>query len=217
VHVDHVIRAAGPDGLDACVRRLADSLGVGWRPGGQHPSGGTRNAVIPLAASAYLEVVEVTDREVASSTAFGAAIAARSDAGGGWVGWVLAVDDVAAWSARLGLAVVSGTRRRPDGTELRWRTLAPDLLADDPDLPFLITWDVPAELHPSAGGGGPGHPRLSGVEVVADPFRLADRFGDDPGVALPGVAVVVRPPVPGECPGLSAVTVTTSAGPVRLV
>jgi hypothetical protein len=225
VHVDHVIYAAGPEGLGATAERLSRALGVGATPGGRHPSWGTRNAVIPLACTAYLEVVEVVDRPIALGTDFGAAIVAGSDAGGGWWGWVVAVDDVGVWAARLGWAVAEGVRRRPDGTELRWRTLGSDVLDTAPDLPFLITWDVPADQHPSAGDPGSSipessRPRLTGVELAGDPSRLAAWMGTELGntsvVRLAGVTVEVRPPATGCAPGLSAVTFATPRGAVRL-
>lgn len=225
MQVDHVIYAAGPEGLDATAERLSRALGMGATPGGRHPSWGTRNAVIPLACTAYLEVVEVVDRPIALEADFGAAIAAGSDAGGGWLGWVVAVDDIGAWAARLGSAVAEGVRRRPDGTELRWRTLCSDILDTDPDLPFPITWDVPADQHPSAGDPGsstPGssRPWLTGVELVGDPSRLAawlgTELGSTPDVRLAGVTVEVRPPATGCVPGLCAVTFATPNGSVRL-
>ena len=214
MHVDHLIHAAGPAGLAAEAQRLAGALGAGWTPGGEHPSWGTRNAVIPLAGLTYLEVVEVADPAVAAGTAFGSAVAARCDGGGGWLGWVVAVDDVDAVAAGSGQVVAAGTRRRPDGSRLHWRTLGVEVLRTDPDLPFLITWDVPAALHPSAGAGPV--PRLSRVEVAGDVARLAGRLGGDPQQALDGVRVEVRPPEPGTVPGLRAASFDTAAGRVRV-
>jgi Glyoxalase-like domain len=212
MQVDHVIYAAGPAGLEVDADRLAALLGAQAVPGGRHPGWGTRNALIPLAARAYLEVVEVIDRPVALGTAFGSAVAARSDAGGGWVGWVMAVDDVAGRSGRLGREVASGSRRRPDGVELRWRTLGVDVLVTEPELPFLISWDVPDGLHPASGARPGTAPRLTGLELVGDAARLSTWIGADPATAFPGITVTVAPAGSGRHAGLTGVTLITAAG-----
>ncbi|UJH69816.1 VOC family protein [Ornithinimicrobium sp. INDO-MA30-4] len=61
MRIDHVCYAAGPEGLQATARRLADALGVYAHEGGVHPRFGTRNMVLPLADGRYIEVVEVLD------------------------------------------------------------------------------------------------------------------------------------------------------------
>ena len=43
----------------------------------------------------YLEVVEVLDHPASDKAPFGQAVRARSELGGGWLGWVVAVDDIA--------------------------------------------------------------------------------------------------------------------------
>jgi hypothetical protein len=213
MRVDHVIFAAGPAGLDADADRLAALLGAAAVPGGRHPGWGTRNVLIPLAGRAYLEVVEVVERPVALGTAFGSAVAARSDAGGGWVGWVVAVDDVAGSSVRLGREVASGHRRRPDGVELRWRTLGVDVLVTDPELPFLISWDVPDGLHPASGAQAvAAGPRLAGLELAGDAARLSTWIGADLTTAFPGITVTVTPAGSGRPAGLSRVTLVAAAG-----
>jgi hypothetical protein len=215
MQVDHVIYAAGPGGLEADADRVAALLGAAAVPGGRHPGWGTRNALIPLAGRAYLEVVEVVDRPVAVGAAFGSAVAARSDAGGGWVGWVMAVDDVAGWSGRLGRDVASGNRRRPDGVELRWRTLGVDVLVTEPELPFLISWDVPDRLHPASDARpATAAPRLTGLELAGDADRLSTWIGADPTTAFPGITVTMAPAGSGPRAGLSGVTLVTAAGDV---
>ena len=115
MRLDHVSYAAGPEGLDGTSRRLADALGVELVDGGVHPRFGTRNRVLPLASGHYLEVVAVLDHPVADKVPFGQAVKARTDLGGGWLGWVVAVDDLSEVEARLGRSAVQGHRRRPDG------------------------------------------------------------------------------------------------------
>ena len=50
--------------------------------------------ILPLADSTYLEIVEVLDHPASDKAPFGQAVRARSALGGGWLGWVVAVDDI---------------------------------------------------------------------------------------------------------------------------
>src|ERR1700710_3069058 len=120
MRLDHVSCAPDPDGLAATAARLSDSIGVKSVDGGVHPRFGTRNRVLPLRGGHYVEVVEVLDHPVADKVPFGQAVRARSQVGGGWLAWVLSVDEMSSVQARLARPPVIGHRRLPDGTELRW-------------------------------------------------------------------------------------------------
>ena len=115
MRLDHVSYAAGPDGLKGTAARIGALLGEEFRDGGIHPRFGTRNMVLPLTAGTYLEVVEVLDHPASDKAPFGQAVRARSELGGGWLGWVVAVDDSAPLEERLGRSAVNGNRHRPDG------------------------------------------------------------------------------------------------------
>src|SRR5450631_1923637 len=119
MRLDHLSYAAGSEGLASCVQRLGSTLGASFRDGGLHPRFGTRNFVLPLAAGCYLEVVEALDHPAVDTAPFGRAVRARTEAGGGWLGWAVRVDDLAAVEDRLGRKAVDGHRRRPDGFDLR--------------------------------------------------------------------------------------------------
>ena len=207
---DHVILAAGPEGLDATAARVAAALGATARPGGVHTTFGTRNAIVPLGAG-YLEVVAVEDADVAAGHPFGAAVARRCAASGGWVGWAVAVDDVAPVCARLGTTPVPGGRVRPDGVRLAWEQAGVEALADRPWLPFFLHWDVPADLHPAVGG--PGGVTVTRVDLAV-PAGLADADADLRTWlgAAPPVPVAWTPGTPGP----TAVTFTTPHGNVTL-
>ena len=102
MRLDHLSYAAGPEGIGACVQRLGSTLGAAFFDGGLHPRFGTRNFVLPPAGGVYLEVVEALDHPAADKAPFGQAVKARSAAGGGWLAWVIAVDDIEKVEHRLG-------------------------------------------------------------------------------------------------------------------
>ncbi len=152
MHLDHLSFAAGPDGAHQTAARLGRSLGAEFSDGGFHPRFGTRNLTLPLATGRYLEVVEVLDHPAADKAAFGQAVRARSADGGGWLGWVVAVDDLTPIERRIGRPAIDGHRHLPDGGLLEWQQLGVKGLQADPQLPFFVHWLSDAGAHPSVGG-----------------------------------------------------------------
>ena len=156
MRVDHVSYAAERDGLEATARRLADQLGVEPVDGGLHPRFGTRNVILPLAHERYVEVVEVLDHPASDKAPFGQVVRARSESGGGWMGWCVSVDDLSEVETRLERKAVDGNRTPDDGVELLWKQIGVKGLIADPQLPFFIHWLSPATQHPSARGAESG-------------------------------------------------------------
>jgi hypothetical protein len=212
MRLDHLSFAAGPDGLASTAQRIGGLLGRDFVDGGVHPRFGTRNMTLSLADNTYLEIVEVLDHPASDKAPFGQAVRARSALGGGWLGWVVAVDDIAPVEARLGRAAVIGSRHRPDGTELRWRQIGVNGLISDPQLPFFIQWESPAELHPSAGGDDTFS--LACLEIAGDPQRVSEWLGYT--VEAPLEDIKVEWVAPHGTPGILAVQVQTPTGLVRL-
>jgi hypothetical protein len=212
MRLDHVSYAAGPDGLGGTAERIGARLGERFVDGGIHPRFGTRNMVLPLADHTYLEVVEVLDHPASDKAPFGQAVRARSALGGGWLGWVVAVDDIAKVEARLGRESVQGNRHRPDGFELRWRQIGVKGLQSDPQLPFFIEWESPLAEHPSAGATGAVH--LGTLEIAGDPHRVSDWLGDS--VAEPLDDVEVEWVARHGTPGIIAAQFQTPNGLVRV-
>jgi len=212
MRLDHVSYAAEPDGLAATAARLGAMLGERFRDGGIHPRFGTRNMVLPLDAGTYVEVVAVLDHPASDKAPFGQAVRARSQDGGGWLGWVVSVDDMAKVEARLGRDSVQGNRYRPDGVELRWRQIGVIGLQSDPQLPYFVKWQCTPELHPSAGGSG--DVRLRALEIAGDPNRVSDWLGNS--VEGPLLDVDVEWVAPHGTPGVVAVQFETPNGPVRI-
>jgi hypothetical protein len=187
-------------------------LGREFHDGGVHPRFGTRNMTLPLAGNMYLEIVEVLDHPASDKAPFGQAVRARSALGGGWLGWVVAVDDITTVETRLGREAAPGHRYRPDGIELHWKQIGVNGLIADPQLPFFIEWEVPAELHPSAGADGSYS--LGCLEIAGDPGRVSEWLGET--VEAPLEDVKVDWVAPHGTPGILAAQFLTPNGLVRL-
>jgi hypothetical protein len=212
MRLDHVSYAAGPDGLKSTAARIGALLGEDFRDGGIHPRFGTRNMVLPLAGGTYVEVVEVLDHPASDKAPFGQAVRARSAGGGGWLGWVVAVDDISLIEEGLGRESVPGNRHRPDGVELRWRQIGVKGLQSDPQLPFFVQWESPADLHPSTGATE--SVRMAALEIAGDPKRVSDWLGNC--VDGPLEDVDVEWVAPHGTPGVVAVQFGTPDGTVRI-
>lgn len=212
MHLDHLSYAAGPDGLEATARRLSELIGEEFREGGIHPRFGTRNRVLPLVAGHYLEVVEVLDHPASDKAVFGQVVRARTEAGGGWLGWVVSVLDISTVEARLGQSAVQGNRRLPDGFDLRWKQLGVNGLQADPQLPYVVQWEVDSERHPSYDASG--RLALKAVEIAGDQRRICAWLGEPAVAALEEVEVDWV--APHGQPGILAVHLSTPSGTVRL-
>ncbi len=212
MRLDHLSYAAGPDGLAGTARRIGELLGEEFRDGGIHPRFGTRNMVLPLSQGTYLEVVEVLDHPASDKAPFGQAVRARSALGGGWLGWVVCVDDIGRVEERLGRQSAPGNRHRPDGVELRWRQIGVTGLQADPQLPFFVQWQSPETEHPSSGASGGLH--LDTLEIAGDSQRVNDWLGDP--VSDPLEDVKVEWVAPHGTPGVVAAKFNTTSGLVRI-
>jgi hypothetical protein len=212
MRLDHLSFAAGPDGLASTAQRLGGLLGTDFVDGGVHPRFGTRNMILPLGGGTYLEIVGVLDHPASDKAPFGQAVRARSLLGGGWLGWVVAVDDITEVEQRLGRESATGNRHRPDGTELRWRQIGVNGLISDPQLPFFIEWSIPDSLHPSTGAQG--DVSLACLEIAGDPQRVSEWLGET--VEAPLEDVKVDWVAPHGTPGILAAQFQTSNGLVRI-
>ena len=212
MRLDHLSFAATPDGLATTAQRIGQLLGTEFVDGGVHPRFGTRNMILPLGGGTYLEVVEVLDHPASDKAPFGQAVRARSAAGGGWLGWVVAVDDITDVETRLGREAVKGNRHLPNGEELLWQQIGVNSLITDPQLPFFIEWASPASMHPS-NGANPEF-SLATLEIAGDPQRVSEWLGET--VEAPLEDVKVEWVAPNGTPGINAVQIQTPSGLVRL-
>lgn len=201
MHVDHLIFATGPDGLKAEAARLADALGTEYKDGGFHPRFGTQNHIIPLADARYIEVVEVLDHPAADKAAFGQAVRARSEMGGGWMGWVVSVADIAPYEQRLDRSAVPGLRHFPDGRRLEWVQIGIRGLIADPQLPYFLEWKSDESLRPAALRGDV---RLTRMQISGSADRLSEWLAAPVADEIDGVHLDLA--APHGAPGISNVT-----------
>jgi Glyoxalase-like domain len=167
--LDHVI--LGCNDLDAGVDYVYQRTGVRAAPGGVHPGAGTRNALLSLGALRYLEIIAPDPLQSASTDPRHVA-SLKNPA---LVGWAVHRNDLNEFASTLrggGVECVGpkpGSRSRPNGATLNWRSLT---LKNDSDgvLPFFIEWDAKS-LHPSMDA--PAGCRLSGISIATpDPAGL---------------------------------------------
>jgi len=219
MRLDHLSYAAGPDGLIATAKWIGELLGQEFEDGGVHPRFGTRNYTLPLRGGLYLEVVEALEHPASDKAPFGQAVKARSALGGGWMGWVVRVDDMTPVEKRLGRAAVPGNRHKPNGSELLWKQIGINDLLVDPQLPYFIQWESPSELHPGNAGSDV---TLTCLEISGDPNRVRDWVGEDlkdrvdPWTGQPAENVEIRWAAEHGTPGLLAANFRGPAGEVRI-
>jgi hypothetical protein len=145
--LDHIL-VGSPD-LDAGIKFIEERTGVRAAFGGVHPGAGTRNALLSLGKNRYLEIIAPDPQQPASADARDL----RKLEEPALVAWAQHPGDIEAFAQRLkgeGIEVIGpkpGSRKRPDGRVLNWKTLA---LKDDADglFPFFIEWGS-GTIHPS--------------------------------------------------------------------
>ncbi|MFF0199904.1 VOC family protein [Streptomyces sp. NPDC005017] len=200
--LDHLVLAT-PD-LAGTVADFARRTGVTPAPGGVHVGLGTRNHLVSLGGSAYLEIIgpdpEQSGHEGPRAFAVDVLPVPRT------VTWAIRPADL---DATIATARARGydpgpahamSRRTPDGTLLSWR------LTDGADahpsglVPFLIDW------------GDSPHPAASGLPVT--PLLGLTATTPDPGALRPPLAALdVELPL-SEGPVGMRFTVDTPRGPV---
>jgi len=211
MHIDHVVYASGPGGLRAEADRFEDLLGTKTIDGGLHPRFGTRMRLVPLKDARYIEIVEVLDRPAADKAAYGQAVRARSELGGGWLGWVVSVPDLSPIEQRLHRKAVLGTRHFPDGRKLEWFQVGIKGLIADPQLPYFIHWESDSSVLPAAL---PAECSLLELDIAGSKARVEQWLGC--AVDRVSESVTLSFESPSGYPGLTAVIVNSPKGRVRI-
>lgn len=186
MQIDHVLIAVAD--LDSAARDVEERHGLVVLEGGRHPGIGTANRIVPL-GDAYIELIAVVDDTEARTSALSSRVASARD--GELIGWAARTDDIEAHAARLGLDVVAGSRRRPDGRLVEWRSAGLETAAAEPCLPFFIQWADGTAL---PGAAAQDVPSIARLELTGEPERIRAWLGGDvPRVSIsPGEPAVAR-------------------------
>ena len=161
--------------LASAARHFEERFGLASLEGGRHPSWGTANRIVPL-GDAYLELVAIVDPDVAVGSTLGRWVADRATDAGRPLGWAVRTDDLDVVAGRLGLGIEPGSRSRPDGSEVRWRSAGVGEAAAEPCLPFFIEWAEGVGL--PGRSGVPADIALERVLVRGDAERLSSWLGE---------------------------------------
>jgi hypothetical protein len=173
MQLDHVSYATSHDSVIDVIQRIGSQLGASFIDGGIHPQFGTRNFILPLKNSRYIEVVCPLNHPAADKTPFGQLVSKKVEAGGGWLTWVIAVEDLSPIEAKLERKAVEGHRKKPDGHELFWRQIGVLDTLDQSSNPFFIQWK--SNSHPSTERAS--NVALSDIDIYGDPESLSQRYG----------------------------------------
>lgn len=214
MRLDHISYVTSHDQLADTVQRLGSLLGSTFVDGGIHPRFGTRNFTMPLLNGQYLEVVCPLDHPAADSSLFGKAVSQRANEGGGWLTWVVSVNDVKALETRLGRTAVDGHRTKPDGTDLKWKQIGVLGTLQDRQLPFFVEWI--ANHHPSTDGKAVA--KIVKIEIAGEENKVITWLGNKIENALGrSIEVIWQSYSPShEDTGIIAVHLETPNGIVRL-
>ena len=146
--LDHIL--LGCNDLDRGIAFVEECTGVRAAFGGVHPGRGTRNALISLGEKHYLEIIAPDPQQPGAPDTRDLLKLTEPRL----VGWAAHPGDITRFAAQLqndGTVFegpIPGSRQRPDGRLLQWKTLA---LKNDEHgvLPFFIEWSA-GTIHPSA-------------------------------------------------------------------
>ncbi len=185
---DHLL--LGVADLDRGIQWVEERTGVRPVVGGSHPGRGTRNALLSLGTKQYLEIIAPDPAQ--STYTFQIDLRALTEPR--LVTWAAAttdIDGVARGAKAAGQAVFGpsdGSRARPDGRLLKWRSLgvASSLAVGVVEpIPFFIQWAADA-VHPATDS--PGGCQLKALRIAhpqpAAVVGVLKAVGIDADVAL---------------------------------
>ena len=172
---DHLL--LGIADLDRGIAWVEKMTGVRALRGGSHPGMGTQNALISLGGRQYLEIIAPDPRQ----PAYNFQIDVRSLTEPRLITWAAVTPDINAVANKAreaGYQIFGprdGSRARPDGNVLRWKSLGVLLKLGAQSVepvPFFIQWAA-GSVHPSQDS--PKGCRLEEFEIEhPDPASLMD-------------------------------------------
>jgi hypothetical protein len=208
--LDHLLLGV-PD-LERGIAWVERLTGVRTVVGGSHPGRGTRNALLSLGARQYLEIIAPDPAQSGVTPTLDLKALPQPRL----VNWAAATADIDGLAARARAAgrqvrasagehemlePRDGSRVRPDGATLKWRTLGvPGALGRGPvnPLPFFIQWTADSR-HPSEDS--PAGCTLQSFRIahptpaaVADALKPFDIELDLTSAAEPALFATLRTP-----------------------
>lgn len=174
--LDHIL--LGVRDLDEGISFIEKKSGVQAIVGGSHPGAGTRNALLSLGTERYLEIIAPDPQQNSSPSALHKGLSELASPA--LISWAVHTRDITGDANHLRKAGIAfdgpldGSRKRPDGLLLQWKTLR---LKDDREgtLPFFIQWGQNTP-HPSVDA--PPGCRLTSFTIASpNPAELRDAFG----------------------------------------
>ncbi|HZD95833.1 MAG TPA: VOC family protein [Candidatus Sulfotelmatobacter sp.] len=168
---DHMI--LGVSDLDQGIAWMEEHSGVRAVFGGVHPGRGTRNALLALGPRRYLEIMAPDPAQAGQSAPGFARLTSESLQAlksPQLIGWAVHTDNLDALAKKMMAANIDiqqpreGSRARPDGKLLRWKTAS---LRQDYNglLPFFIEWSRDS-VHPSEDAPGGNTLQAFAMEAV---------------------------------------------------
>jgi len=197
--IDHIVYAA--PNLERAIDDFATQYGIAPVSGGRHPGFGTRNALVGLGETMYLELVGIDAEQKISAAEQLFSIDESTPPR--YVTWCarasrpLAQTVATARAAGLDLGeIISMSRARPDGGTIAWTMTSPFADRGGGVLPFYIDWG-PAAHPASALPTAISLVSLTAIHPDADRIRaILDALGEtwvgvEAGPA-PALRVVLR-------------------------
>jgi hypothetical protein len=151
--LDHLVLAT--DDLESTVDEFERATGIRPAPGGRHEGRGTRNHLVGLGSTAYLEIIGPDPTQPPLEPGI-APFGLDELRGSRLATWAVHPDDLeaavaAARSAGADLGEIKPmTRQTPAGDVLRWRLASTHPAPFDGVVPFVIDWGT--TRHPAASG-----------------------------------------------------------------
>lgn len=173
--VDHIV--VGTSDLERGIARLEALTGVRPAVGGRHPGRGTRNALFSLGGRQYGELIAPDPEQADTKDAYGLAGFTEPR----MLMWAASTADIDSLAASLKATPTPGSRVRPDGRVLSWRTLA---VAEPGLVPFFIQWDA-GTTHPSSDSP-------AGCSLEALSFEAPDPAAVERQLAVLGISARVK-------------------------
>lgn len=184
--VDHLL--LGTNDLDRGIAWFEQRTGVKAAVGGSHPGRGTRNALAGLGGRHYLEIIAPDPAQPSENLRRNL----RTLTEPRLIAWAAATTDIDGTAKRIrdrGQAATpqDGSRARPDGRVLKWRTLVVQTDSAPPDvdpIPFFIEW--------AAGSVHPSEDSPKGCNLAAFEFEHPDPKRLGSALAALGIDAAVR-------------------------